>query len=68
MNSWGKDGIVIYSEDKTVYVYVKDIRINVPLETTNTETNTGENKSFSGIIKFETTNDIVIKEKIAYIN
>jgi hypothetical protein len=68
MNAWGVDGIMISSEDKTVFVYVKEIKINIPIETTINETIINEKKIVTGSIKFETNNEIVIKEKIAYIN
>jgi len=68
MNAWGKDGVALISEDKSVYVYVKEIKINVPIETTINESIINDKKILSGSIRFETKNEIVIKEKIAYIN
>jgi len=68
MYAWANDGVIISSEDKRLYLYVKDIKINVPIETTFTETIVNDTRVTSGSMKFETNNDIVIKEKIAYIN
>jgi hypothetical protein len=68
MNMWGKDGVALISEDKSVYVYVKEIKINVPIETIINESIINDKKNLSGSIRFETKNEIVIKEKIAYIN
>jgi hypothetical protein len=68
MNMWGKDGVTLISEDKSVYVYVKEIRINVPTETIINESIINDKKILSGSFRFETKNEIVIKEKIAYIN
>jgi hypothetical protein len=68
MNGWGTDGVMIFSEDKKMYVYVKEIKINVPIETIFAETTVNDKKVTNGSIRFETNNEIVIKEKIAYIN
>jgi len=68
MNGWGTDGVTISSEDKKMYVYVKEIKINVPIETIINELIVNDKKILSGSIRFETNNEIVIKEKIAYIN
>jgi len=68
ISAWGQNGFIISAEDNSMYVCAKDIKINVPIETKVNETFVNENVVFSGKIQFETNNDIVIKEKIVYIN
>ena len=67
MNAWGKNGFVISSEDKTFYIYTENVIITIPTETINYEIVVNEKTTLSGSIKFETENEIVIKEKIVYI-
>ena len=62
LGAWGVNGFYISSEDKTFFIYAKNLNINVPIQTVF------ENNVTTGTIKFETDNEIVIREKIVYIN
>jgi hypothetical protein len=63
----GVNGFSIYSENNEISLTVPNFDIQVPMETI-TESRTINDKIFyNGKIKFETDNEIVIKDKIAYI-
>jgi hypothetical protein len=60
-------GFSIISESGEITLIVPNINIQVPIETI-IQTNNIQGKIInSGRIKFETENEIVIKDKIAYI-
>jgi hypothetical protein len=63
----GHVGYSIYSENNEISLGVPNIDIQVPIETI-IETRDIQGKiTYNGKIKFETENEIVIKDKIAYI-
>ena len=63
----GHLGYSIYSENNEISLGVPNIDIQVPIETI-IETRDIQGKiTYNGKIKFETDNEIVIKDKIAYI-
>jgi hypothetical protein len=63
----GHVGYSIYSENNEISLGVPNIDIQVPIETI-IETRDIQGKIiYNGKIKFETENEIVIKDKIAYI-
>ena len=63
----GVTGFTIYSENNEITLGVPNIDIQVPIETI-IETRDIQGKIiYNGKIKFETENEIVIKDKIAYI-
>ena len=60
-------GFSIYSENNEITLGVPNFNIQVPIETI-IETRDIQGKIiYNGKIKFETENEIVIKDKIAYI-
>jgi hypothetical protein len=60
-------GFSIYSENNEITLGVPNFDIQVPIETI-IETRDIQGKIiYNGKIKFETENEIVIKDKIAYI-
>jgi hypothetical protein len=63
----GHVGYSIYSENNEITLGVPNFDIQVPIETI-IETRDIQGKIiYNGKIKFETENEIVIKDKIAYI-
>jgi hypothetical protein len=63
----GQFGFSIHSENNEITIGVPKIDIQVPIETI-IETRDNQGKIvYNGKIKFETDNEIVIKDKIAYI-
>ena len=63
----GVTGFTIYSENNEISLGVPNFDIQVPIETI-IETRDIQGKIIhNGKIKFETENEIVIKDKIAYI-
>jgi len=63
----GTLGFSIYSENNEITLWIRNIDIKVPVETV-IESNIINGKTIhNGRIKFETENEIVIKDKIAYI-
>jgi hypothetical protein len=63
----GHVGFSIYSEDNEITLGVPNFDIKVPIETMIETRNFNDKVSYYGKIKFETDNEIVIKDKIAYI-
>jgi hypothetical protein len=63
----GTTGFSIISENNEISLGVPNIDIKVPTETIMFEYNVNNRVTQSGRIKFETENEIVIKDKIAYI-
>ena len=63
----GNTGFVIYSEDNEISLSVVNFDIQVPIETIIETRNINDKIIYNGKIKFETENEIVIKDKIAYI-
>ena len=63
----GHLGFTIFSENNEITVAVPNIDIQVPIETIIETRNINDKISYNGKIKFETENEIVIKDKIAYI-
>jgi hypothetical protein len=63
----GVTGFTIYSENNEISLGVPNFNIQIPIETI-IETRDIQGKiTYNGKIKFETENEIVIKDKIAYI-
>jgi hypothetical protein len=63
----GVNGYYIYSENNEITLSIPNFNIQVPIETI-IETRDNQGKIIhNGKIKFETDNEIVIKDKIAYI-
>lgn len=63
----GSVGFTIISENGEITLVVPNINIQVPIETI-IHTNNSQSKIINnGRIRFETENEIVIKDKIAYI-
>ena len=63
----GHLGFSIYSENNEITLGVPNFDIKVPIETIIETRNINDKISYNGKIKFETENEIVIKDKIAYI-
>lgn len=63
----GTTGFSIISENNEISLGVPNIDIKVPTETIMFEYNVNNRVTQSRRIKFETENEIVIKDKIAYI-
>ena len=63
----GHVGFSIYSENNEITFAVPNINIQVPLETIIESRTLNDKTTYNGKIKFETDNEIVIKDKIAYI-
>jgi len=63
----GHLGFSIYSENNEISLGVPNFDIQVPIETMIETRNINNKISYNGKIKFETENEIVIKDKIAYI-
>jgi hypothetical protein len=63
----GHLGFSIYSENNEITLYVPNINIQVPMETIIESRTLNDKITHNGKIKFETDNEIVIKDKIAYI-
>jgi hypothetical protein len=63
----GTTGFSIYSENNEITFGVPNFNIQVPIETIIETRNVNNKVSYYGKIKFETDNEIVIKDKIAYI-
>ena len=63
----GHLGFSIYSENNEITLGVPNFYIKVPIETIIETRNINDKISYNGKIKFETDNEIVIKDKIAYI-
>ena len=63
----GNLGFSIYSENNEITLGVPNFDIKVPIETIIETRNINDKISYNGKIKFETENEIVIKDKIAYI-
>ena len=63
----GTLGFLIISENNEISIAVPNIDIKVPLETVIETRTHNEKNIYNGKIKFETNNEIVIKDKIAYI-
>lgn len=60
-------GFSIFSENNEVFLVVPNFDIQVPIETIIETRTHNEKNIYNGKIKFETNNEIVIKDKIAYI-
>ena len=60
-------GFSIYSENNEITLFVPNINIQVPMETIIESRTLNDKITNNGKIKFETDNEIVIKDKIAYI-
>jgi len=60
-------GFSIYSENNEIIISVPNINIQVPMETIIESRTLNDKITHNGKIKFETDNEIVIKDKIAYI-
>ena len=64
----GNNGFYITSEDKEVMINVRKFDIQLPTRTAiKPYVNHDNITTYSGQIIFETDNEIVIKDKIAYI-
>lgn len=63
----GHVGYSIYSENNEISLGVPNIDIQVPIETIIETRDINDKITYNGKIKFETENEIVIKNKIAYI-
>ena len=63
----GITGFSIYSENNEIIISVPNINIQVPMETIIESRTLNDKITYNGKIKFETENEIVIKDKIAYI-
>jgi hypothetical protein len=63
----GTTGFSIYSENNEISLGVPNFDIQVPIETIIETRNINNKITHNGKIKFETDNEIVIKDKIAYI-
>lgn len=63
----GFAGFSIYSENNEITLLVPKIDIQVPVETIIQSNETQGRVVHQGRIRFETENEIVIKDKIAYI-
>ena len=63
----GHLGFSIYSENNEISLGVPNFNIQVPIETIIETRNFNDKITHNGKIKFETENEIVIKDKIAYI-
>ena len=63
----GRTGFSIYSENNEISLGVPNFNIQVPIETIIETRNFNDKITHNGKIKFETENEIVIKDKIAYI-
>jgi hypothetical protein len=63
----GHLGFSIFSENNEITLGVPNFDIQVPIETIIETRNFNDKLIYNGKIKFETENEIVIKDKIAYI-
>ena len=63
----GNSGFHIISEDKEVMITVKKFDSKLPTKTVTITHTNQDILTYSGQIIFETDNEIVIKDKIAYI-
>ena len=63
----GITGFSIYSENNEISLGVPNFNIQVPIETIIETRNFNDKITHNGKIKFETENEIFIKDKIAYI-
>jgi hypothetical protein len=63
----GNLGFTIHSENNEVTIGVLSFDIQVPTETLVDIREVNGKKLYNGRVKFETNNEIVIKDKIAYI-
>jgi len=63
----GGPGFQIMSEDNRMTIFIDNFHIDLNVTTMIVETGGGEKKLYMGKIKFETENEIVIKNNVAYI-
>lgn len=63
----GHVGYSIYSENNEISLSTPNFNIQVPIETIIETRDIHGKITYNGKIKFETENEIVIKDKIAYI-
>ena len=63
----GITGFSIYSENNEISLGVPNFDIQIPIETIIESRDNQGKITHNGKIKFETDNEIVIKDKIAYI-
>jgi hypothetical protein len=63
----GGPGFQIMSEDNRMTIFIDNFYIDLNLTTIIVEISGSEKKQYMGKIKFETENEIVIKNNIAYI-
>ena len=63
----GGPGFQIMSEDNRMTIFIDNFHIDLNVTTMIVETGEGEKKLYMGKIKFETENEIVIKNNVAYI-
>ena len=63
----GGPGFQIMSEDNRMTIFIDNFHIDLNLTTIIVEISGSEKKQYMGKIKFETENEIVIKNNIAYI-
>jgi len=63
----GGTGFQIMSEDNRMTIFIDNFHIDLNITTMIVEIDAGEKKLYMGKIKFETENEIVIKNNVAYI-
>jgi hypothetical protein len=63
----GTLGFSVCSENNEIILMVSNVDIQVPMETIIESRDLNDKTIHNGKIKFETENEIVIKNKIAYI-
>ena len=63
----GTLGFSVCSENNEIILMVSNVDIQVPMETIIESRELNDKIIYNGKIKFETENEIVIKNKIAYI-
>ncbi len=63
----GGAGFQIMSEDNRMTIFIDNFHIDLNVTTMIVEIDAGDKKLYMGKIKFETENEIVIKNNVAYI-
>ena len=63
----GGPGFQIMSEDNRMTIFIDNFHIDLNITTVIVEIDAGDKKLYMGKIKFETENEIVIKNNVAYI-
>ena len=63
----GQFGFSIYSDNNEITLSVPSIDVKVPIETVIETRIVNDKEIYNGKVRFETENEIVIKDKIAYI-